>query len=148
MLQLLLLSSDYKKMSTMTPVTFDLKKILIFIIFTIFTLPVSALDNGYKDKRSRNDKNDQPSMTVEESTGQARQGYTEDVSYTIQESESEEDRASWFIAQSIPQTEKDSKKKEQQEIKVSKKIIKKGKKESRKLRQLSKKTERKSFANN
>ena len=107
-----------------------------------------ALDNGYKDNKSRNAKDKELSVIKDEASDKSKQKYTEDVSYTMIEAESEEDRASWFIAQSIPQNEKDSKKKALEEIKTSKKNIKKGKKECRKLKQLTKKNEKNSPKNN
>jgi hypothetical protein len=106
-----------------------------------------AHDNGEKGKKSKTEKKKQIEKNTAEDIGvQVQIKYNEDVSY-ISYDESVETMAHWHIAQSIPKPEKVSKKEEQQQDKINRKIIKREKKESKKLRQSIRKNKLQSYSN-
>jgi hypothetical protein len=108
------------------------------IIFTslLLTLVISVMahDNGTKGKSSKSNHKEQIKKNTEEDIGaQVQLKYSDNTSYNSYD-ENVETMASWHISQSIPKPEKVSKKEEQQQKKIERKIIRKEKKECRKLR--------------
>ncbi len=114
------------------------KLFTITTILLIISSVVLAHDNGRKDKKSDKTPNEQVNKNTKEDIGQQVQmKYTESSSTDY--IESEEDRANWYISQSLPKPEKVSKKEELEQEKINRKIIKKERKECKKLQKSLKK---------
>ena len=114
------------------------KLFTITTILLIISSVVLANDNGGKNKKSDKIPNEQVNKNTKEDIGQQVQmKYTESSSTDY--IESEEDRANWYISQSLPKPEKVSKKEELEQEKINRKIIKKERKECKKLQKSLKK---------
>jgi len=114
------------------------KLFTITTILLIISSVVLAHDNGGKDKKSDKTPNEQVNKNTKEDIGQQVQmKYTESSSTDY--IESEEDRANWYISQSLPKPEKVCKKEELEQEKINRKIIKKERKECKKLQKSLKK---------
>lgn len=114
------------------------KLFTITTIFLIISSVVLANDNGGKNKKSDKIPNEQVNKNTKEDIGQQVQmKYTESSSTDY--IESEEDRANWYISQSLPKPEKVCKKEELEQEKINRKIIKKERKECKKLQKSLKK---------
>ncbi len=116
------------------------KSTYIFVILLIFSSSVIAKDNDGKEKKTENTAEEQVTKNTKEDIGQQVQmKYTGTItSYSL---ESEEDRANWYISQSLPKPEKVCKKEEIELAKINRKIIKKERKECKKLQKSIKKGE-------
>lgn len=114
------------------------KLFTITTILLIISSVVLANDNGGKNKKSDKIPNEQVNKNTKEDIGQQVQmKYTESSSTDY--IESEEDRANWYISQSLPKPEKVCKKEELEQEKINRKIIKKERKECKKLQKSLKK---------
>lgn len=114
------------------------KLIIITTILLIISSIVLANDNEGKDKKSNKTANEQTTKNTKEDVGQqVRMKYTQSISTDY--IESEEDRANWYISQSLPKPEKVCKKEEAELEKANRKIIKKERKECKKLQKSLKK---------
>ena len=117
-----------------------LKSTLAIAILLIISSIVFANDNGGKDKKSEKKNKEQVNKNTKEDIGQQVQmKYTGTVSPAYEESE--EDRANWYISQSLPKSEKVSKKEEIELEKINRKILKKERKACKKLQKSIKKGE-------
>ena len=107
-------------------------------ILLITSSIVFANNDGDKGKKSDKTPKEQVNRNTKEDIGQQVQmKYSETASPDYEESE--EDRANWYISQSLPKSEKVSKKEEIEQAKIDRKIIKKERKESKKLQKSIKK---------
>ena len=114
------------------------KSTSVIVILLIISSIVFANDNGGKDKKKEKTPKEQANKNTKEDIGQQVQmkyGGT----ITPNSLESEEDRANWYITQSLPKPEKVSKKEQSELEKINRKIIKKERKESKKLQRSIKK---------
>ena len=108
-------------------------------------IQVLASDHGEKAKDSKSGKKEHVKKNTKEDIGaQAQLQNNDHVSYSNYD-ESVESMASWHISQSIPKPEKVSKKEEQQQVKLDRKIIRQEKKACRKLKQSRKKDHLQSY---
>ena len=113
-------------------------RIIFTVLLIILAVPIMAHDNGENSKKAKSDHKEQIKKNTEEDIGaQVQLNYNDNVSNNYDESV--EAMASWHITQSIPKPEKISKKEEQEQVKIERKIIRREKKECRKLQQSLKK---------
>ena len=114
------------------------KLLLVTTILFVISSIVFANGDGDKDKKSDKTPKEQVNKNTKEDIGQQVQmKYTENVSPYYEESV--EDRANWYISQSLPKPEKVSKKEKIEQEKIDRKIIKKERKECKKLQKSIKK---------
>jgi hypothetical protein len=114
------------------------KLLSITTILLIISTIVFANNDGGKNKKSDKTPKEQVNKNTKEDIGQQVQmKYSETASPGYEESE--EDRANWYISQSLPKPEKVSKKEETEQEKINRKIIKKERKECKKLQKSIKK---------
>jgi len=114
------------------------KLLSVTTVLLIISSIVFANNDGGKDKKSDKTPKEQVNRNAKEDIGQQVQmKYTETASPDYEESE--EDRANWYISQSLPKPEKVSKKEELEQEKINWKIIKKERKECKKLQKSLKK---------
>ena len=114
------------------------KLLSVTAILLIISSIVFANSDGDKDKKSDKTTKEQVNKNTKEDIGQQVQmKYTENVSPYYEESV--EDRANWYISQSLPKPEKVSKKEKMEQEKINRKIIKKERKECKKLQKSIKK---------
>ena len=114
------------------------KLLSITTILLIISTIVFANNDGGKNKKSDKTPKEQVNKNTKEDIGQQVQmKYSETASPGYEESE--EDRANWYISQSLPKPEKVSKKEEIEQQKINRKIIKKERKECKKLQKSIKK---------
>ncbi len=116
------------------------KSTSLIAILLIISSIVFANDNGGKDKKNEKAHKEKVHKNTEEDIGQQVQmKYAGTI--TPNSLESEEERANWYISQSLPKPEKVSKKEESEMKKINRKIIKKKRKECNKLQKSIKKGE-------
>jgi len=100
------------------------KLLLITSILLITNSIVIGNDNDGKKKKSNKTPGEQVNKNTKEDIGQqVEMKYGESFSTDYQESE--EDRANWYISQSLPKPEKVCKREELEKEKINRKIIKK-----------------------
>jgi hypothetical protein len=116
------------------------KSTSVIVILLFISSIAFANDNGGKDKKKEKTPKEQAKKNTEEDIGQQVQmKYAGTISPNSLESE--EDRANWYITQSLPKPEKVSKKEQSELEKINRKIIKKERKECKKLQKSIKKGE-------
>jgi hypothetical protein len=114
------------------------KLLSITTILLIISTIVFANNDGGKNKKSDKTPKEQVNKNTKEDIGQQVQmKYSETASPGYEKSE--EDRANWYISQSLPKPEKVSKKEETEQEKINRQIIKKERKECKKLQKSIKK---------
>jgi hypothetical protein len=111
-----------------------LKKVILISLVFATSIPVIAMDGGKKGSKTKTNKENHIEKNTAGDTGnQVNLKYSGDISSESTNYESEEAMAYRFIEQSIPKTEKITRKEEKEKRKIGLKIIRREKKECKKL---------------